>query len=294
MRSDVTRKDYRLQILHEVAQEIKNEKLPNALINEWAYKDICETVLRLGGLVNQLYRKLGTIAVTSNAGYYDATATHVASSVTVSGFSGLTPDAWIGGTVMCVSSNVFYAAQITDNDATTLTISVGTDLPALSGEPVFMTANNSGNLLDLSSLSMINYQEPVWCVIDPSGNMIPQMNIDRALSIKDITEYDDETYWYLIGQSIALALGADATASGDFQVGYYELPTEPAADTNYIDLPLEWHDLAQQKTMIRILKKVGNDQAAKLKEVDLEERYQKIATANAELKMRDIASGERI
>jgi len=76
----------------------------------------------------------------SAAGHYDASVSHTASAVTVTGFSGLTPDEWKGGSINHIDSDLFYTAQITGNDATTVTISVGTDLPAIVTSAVMLKA----------------------------------------------------------------------------------------------------------------------------------------------------------
>jgi hypothetical protein len=294
----VTLEDYRFQILHEVDEVEKSAKFPANIVNTWIHKDVCGLVLRLGAQINQIYRATASIAVASNAGAYEATADHTASAVTVTGFTGLTPDAWIGGSILVVEANVFYAAQITDNDATTVTISVGTDLPALSSDPVILTANNAGSVIPLSSLLMINYADPIWELVDPSGFQIPKINVDLAQNVVNVPSYDGTTHYYVKGSNIVLALGSGSTASGSYTVGYYKLPVEATVDANYIDLPLEYHDLAQKLTMIRILKKKGNENAlysnmANLKESELDKAFRRIDEVNMTSLRMDQMTGER-
>lgn len=293
MRSSVTLKQYMYEIRHEVNQTKKTDLFPDGLLFKWIHKDICETILRLGGLVNQLYRTISTVALATGAGAYDADVSHTASSVTITGFSGLVPDAWIGGSIITVKTNVIYCAQITDNDATTITISVGTDLPALSGDPAFLTANNSSVYAPLTGLGMINFSEPIWEVLDGSGNPIEFAPLERARNVKNDPMHDDEAYCYLVGQNLYFAIGADKTLSGNVDIGYYALPTEADDLTEYIDFPIEWHDLAQQRTIIRVLKKADMYEKAQEKEADLEKRWQDIEQSNIKSRQLDQYSGER-
>jgi hypothetical protein len=76
-------------------------------------------------------------------------------------------------------------------------------------------------------------------------------------------------------------------------VGYYEHPTEATALTDYVDFPIEYHDLAQQRTMIRIMRKLGQTQRAQEKEVDLNRKWTEIDRANKEMLALDRMAGER-
>jgi hypothetical protein len=292
MRSTVTLKQYLAEIRHEADIMDKSDLFPNGLMYKWIHKDIIETILKLDGIINKIYKANATIAVANNAGYYDATASHVAGNVSVTGFSGLTPDAWIGGSILTVVSNVFYSAQITDNDATTITISVGTDLPVMSGDPVFLTANNSGTYIDVSSLSLIEFNEPFWEIIDSSGVPIEMMDQKQARGISSIPEYDENVYWHRVGQKVYFVLGLSATLSGNITVGYYQLPTEATTLTAYIDFPLEYHNLAQQLTLVRVFKKLEMMDKARLHESELENKYRKILEMSLN-QTADKQSGER-
>ncbi len=293
-RSDVSLKQYMFEIRHEISQQKKSEMFPDGLLFAWIHKDLTEAVLRLGGLVNNLFRANATIAVASALGHYDASVDHVASALTITNFSGLGVDDFAGGSILAVDSDVFYSAQIVSNTATVVTISVGTDLPAISTGPVILTANNANVSLVLTSLSMINYSEPIWQVLDSNDDPIEQISLEMARNITNDPSYDDEVYWYQVGQSLYFAIGADASLSGNTTVGYYVLPTEATALTDEIDFPIEWHDLPQQRTMIRVLKKMGQYQKAQEKEVDLEKRWQEIERSNIQAIDIDRKTGERM
>lgn len=292
-RSLVTLKKYRYEVRHGVDQVVKTNKVPDTLLNTWVHKDICETILRLGSLVSHLYRKRSTVAISSAAGSYDADVSHTAAATTVTGFSGLVPDAWIGGSIITVKSSVIYCAQITDNDATTITISNGSDLPALSSDPAFLTLNNSQYTVPLTGLYMINFDEPIWEVKDNDGARIEPIDLDNAGYISDDTLNANEAYWTKVGQNVILVAGASKTLSGNVTIGYYELPTEATLVTDYIDFPIEWHDLSQQKTMIRILKKLEQYEKAQERQADLEKKWQEIESSNMRMRSADVMSGER-
>lgn len=280
MRSSVTLDQYLAEIRHEANIKGKKTDFPNKLMWKWIHKDIIDTILKLDGVINQLYKATGTIAVASNAGHYDATASHSSGVVKVTGFSGLTPDAWIGGSILTVVSNVFYAAQIKDNNATEITISVGTDLPVMTNDPVFLTANNSGTYIATSSLSMIEFNEPFWEILDSSGDPIEFMDERQARKISAITEHDDNVFWHRVGQNVRFVLGLNATLSGNITVGYFELPTEATLGTEYIDFPLEYHNLAQQLTLARVYKKGELMDKARIAEADFDKKYKQLLEAN--------------
>ena len=294
MRSSVTLKEFMYSIRHETNEPNPSEEFPNELLFEWIHQDICETVLRLGGLINQLYRKIsGNLAIASAAAGFHTTISHGSGETSVTGFSGLTPDAWIGGAIMAEDGGVLYSAQITDNDATTVTISVGTDLPVLSSVTVLLTNNDAGQYASMSSLSMIHFPEPIWQVLDGSGNPIEPITLEKARNIVGDPNYDGKVFWYLVGENLRLALGDGASISGNLTVGYYELPTKATALTNQIDFPLEYHDLVKQRVMVRILKKKGEYSKAREKEVDLNSRLADIDRKNMEAFQLDRITGER-
>lgn len=292
-RSSVTLKQYMFEIRHEIDQVKKSDMFPDGLLFKWIHKDILETVLRLGPALNQAYRAVAQLTVTDGAGAYEATASHSASATSVTGFTGLTPDGWIGGSVITVVSDVPYSAQITDNDATTLTISSGSDLPVMSDDPVFILSNNAKKYLSLSSLSMLEYEEPIWELVDSNDNPIEQITSDEARNIPNDPMNANEAYWFREGENIRLVLGSDKTLSGNLKVGYYIQPVEATALTDVIDFPAEYHDLAQQRTMIRVLKKLDQYDRAQEKEVDLEKRWQEIEKSNIMAFQRDVKSNER-
>jgi hypothetical protein len=69
------------------------------------------------------------------AGLSVASVAHSTGSVTVTGFSGLTPSAWAGGYLYLGYGALFYSARIITNDTTTVTIATGTDLPNCTATP---------------------------------------------------------------------------------------------------------------------------------------------------------------
>jgi hypothetical protein len=297
-RSSVNLRSYRFEILHECGEVELSDQFPPGLVNKWIHKDIVETILRLGGIINDAYRATATIAVGSGQALTKTGISHSSAALVVTGFSGLTPDAWIGGSILLSNATdetagTMYAAQITDNDATTVTISNGSDLPVVSSKPCILTKNNSGSSIDLSSLAMINFKDPIWKVLTDAGVPVPPMNIDLAQNIANVPSYDGKIYWYKKGQYVVLALGSGAVASGSYTIGYFILPTEASAETDYIDFPIEYHTLAQMKTVIRILKKKGEAQAAVAKENDLEAAFAKVDESNTTMLARDKVSGSR-
>ena len=281
-RSSVTLKQYLAELRYNagIAKQADFSRFPDGLLMKWVHKDIIEAIKKLEGIINHLYRATATIAVASAVGHYEATASHASGETSVTGFTGLTPDAWINGSILAVVSSVFYAAQITDNDATTITISVGTDLPVISSGAVILTANNAGASISLSSLSMLEFNIPIWELLDSSGEPIELMPLEQARKLSSISEYDSQVFAYRQGQSVQFALGSGASLSGNITVGYHELPTEATALTDSIDFPIEYHNLAQQETLVRIYKRMELDQKAAKEENEMDKNYAKILEMN--------------
>jgi hypothetical protein len=204
--------------------------------------------------VNQLYRETAILAILNNAGKLCTGIAHSVAAVTVTGFSGLTIDAWIGGSLMVVSSNVLYTAQITENTASVITISNGSDIPALSGAIVILSANNGGTYANLSSLLMIEFAEPIWFVTDGDGTVINHAPAEIGMKYPGIYHHRNTKTWRKEGQNIRLDLGDEATLSGNVIVGYYALPTFASTDSSYIDFPREHQEIPRQMTLARIYK----------------------------------------
>ena len=292
-RSNVTFSIYLYEMRHEVDQAKKTKDFPNRLLFEWSHKDICMTVARLGGLINQLYRSKQTVAIEDAAGLLGTSISHTAASTSVTGFTGLVADAWIGGSIIAVDSDIIYAGMITDNDGTTLTLSDGSSIPALVSVTVILSANNSKYSADLSGLSMIQSAEPVWEVLDANGQPIEPIDIEEARNISNDIMHADEAYFYVQGQTLAIAAGTEKTLSGNLTVGVYSLPVKGTLLTDYVDLPVEYQDLAQQATMARVLRKLGRIEQAARYEAETEREWAKIEKSLLEAKPIDQATGER-
>lgn len=257
MRSTVTYEKFKYSILSEanlVYRGSRIKDLPDELIREWIHNDLCEAVLKLDGIVNQLYRETATLAIQNNAGKLCTGVAHTAAAVAVTGFSGLTIDAWIGGSLIVVSSNILYTAQITDNTATVITISNGSDIPALTGATVILSANNGGTYADLSSLLMIEFAEPIWSVTDGSGAVINHAPAEIGMKYANDHYNRNTRTWRKEGQDIRFDLGYAATLSGNVIVGYYALPTVASTDSSLIDFPREHQEIPRQMTLARIFK----------------------------------------
>jgi hypothetical protein len=114
--------------------------------------DIGKTVLRI---LAALY---DVAAAASPVGAYDDKVTHGTGSVTVSGLAGLTPSQWVGGRIHMVKSGTYYSALITANDATTLTISIGTDLPDCTDNPAILVTAPANTARQSTTVEMADLE----------------------------------------------------------------------------------------------------------------------------------------
>lgn len=269
MLSNKTLEKYMFEIRHEANKAKKTAEFPNKLLFEWIHKDICETVLSFGPQLDQIYRTSATLSIQDCAGkLVSAAVNHSSGVVAVTGFTGLSVNAW--GSILVVNSDKFYAGLIKENDATTLTLNDGSSLPVLSSATVILTSNNNKYSIDISSLLMIQYSEPIWQVLDSNSEKINVISIVEAANIKTDIMNQNNAFYYLDKEIIQLVTGASKTLSGDVTVGYYKLPTEATALTALIDLPVEYHSFAQRKTLIRILRKAGRLGEAQALEAETE------------------------
>jgi len=214
--SAVTANEFIEKIRHAANETRITDEFPDGVLLKWVHLDIIETILKLDGIINALYRKSSTIAIASSK-------------------------------------------------------------------------------LDISSLSMLNFEEPIWIILDNSSIPIDHAPVDLALAITaDLSsEYDAKVVWYREANEIKFGIGSGGTVTGNFTVGYYVLPTEATTLATAIDLPLEYHELAMNATVIRILKKKEMLQAAQLKQNELDQKFDDIIQANLNMKPSDLRTGER-
>lgn len=158
-----------------------------------------------------------------------------------------------------------------------------------------------GQYCDISSLDMIHFPvDPIWNVFHSTNKTIRQIPIDDLKEIDQISSYDSSVYYALVQKKIRFAKGDSATLTDTdtLDIGYYVIPTKCTAVTDEIDLPDEWHDLAQQRTAVRILKRLGYDdqskrQQAQFVEQDLNNRLKELEVTGPKIPQMDRLSGER-
>ena len=244
---------YIYELLHQINERI-NVFAPQQRMAKIVHKDICSTIMQVGGYLNQYYRKYATVALNTTQGKVCEDINHT-NSTEVSGFSGLTENAWQDGSIILVKDDVYYFARVVSNTSTTVTIPSSTDLPEFTNEIVILIIGN-GIYADISGLDMMDYDEPIWEVVDGNGKVIERLP-DEYLKFKDnisnIPSFDNNVYWYQDGQKLIFVFGNKAKLSGHIKIGYYRLPREAKEMTDCVDLPIEFHNIAQEKTIKRLL-----------------------------------------
>ena len=206
---------YLYEIKHAVDFARKTHDFPDTLIKKWMFKDIAETVLKMGAVLNHRYRKLAIATVPSTTAVFEATALHADGSTTVLGFTGLTRDAYIGGSLVHSSQTNIYYAKIVDNDATTVTIANGNSLPELV-VPVVMVLSKrtTGGVVDVTALRAMETGNMVWSVVQAGGDPIPRISYDMSANIANMPDFDNTVHWYQRGSDIVFVVGANTVWSG--------------------------------------------------------------------------------
>jgi len=283
MRSNVIWKNYLYEILHETNLLESTFEFPENLIIDWAYRDICDTILQLGeSIIGPIYRTSQLFGIEGSTAIL-LTASHEENSktVTVSGAS-LEDDYYIGATLMTTASgigeeSVIYYASVVDNTNTTITISNGSLLPEFTNKTILLIKAGDDYYVNMSVVNKIYFPKLYWKVTREDGTNIPYIPPDMALNIQDNEIYGDECYYYEKGEKIVIVGGPYAQYPSTVYVGYYELPHYPASiEEDYVDFPIEYHSLSQLKTIIRVLKKKGLVQLALEKEKELELQFKSI------------------
>jgi len=268
--------EYLYELKHAIDFSEKGKIFPDKLLLEWTDKDIEETVLRLGGILNHRYRKTATVALPDAVGATFSGISHASGAVNVTGFSGLTVDEYVNCVIMCVVSDVFYTAGIKSNTIDTVVLDNGGELPVISAGIVFTSKIAVGGAIDLLSLRGFENGDRVWSVIGANSRPIPSIPVNLSRNIQNMSDYDNSVYWYQLGDQLNFVVGADTIWSGLASIGFYKLPTAIIDENSCIDLPIEYQGLAQQRTKIRMLFKLANDKEAALESKVLQAQFLRI------------------
>jgi PKD repeat protein len=250
------------EIRGETGTVEETEKVNFNILRDWAHQDILTVAFKLLPIIADYYRKQVVVALPSSEAVSFADIAHLAGEVSVTGFSGLSANAYKNGSLMWIGDGAVYYARIKENTASVITLEHGDILPGFSGETVLLTGSSSGATVDLSGLNMAKREEPFWSVLDGSGVPIRKLAIDLAKSIDEAPQYNESIYWHTEGDQLILTVGSGATLPGHILLGIYRNPIKAVLETDCIDLPVEYHNLAQKLTMIRIHTKLENYEMA--------------------------------
>ncbi len=261
--------EYLSSLLIDSNIETKVELFPQGLIKEWINKDIPNLIMMLGAQLNQYYRRFATVALDSCKASQHTGISHASGSTSVTGFTGLTVNDYQGGCIGVVKGDVYYYAKIESNTATTVTITNGSDIPVLSSDTVVLDVINTGVYADIGSISKMNFDDAIWAVLDGNGKPIAKLPIEFVYNVQNISEFDNNVYWYYYNNKIYFASGSGGKISGHIMIGYYKMPVAVSSLSDCIDLPFEYCTMAQKLTQVRILQRLGKEDksASTLKEV---------------------------
>jgi len=248
---------YIYEIKHAANIPEKSKDFPNELIKKWVYKDLCEILIRIGGVINQRYKHTAVAQIDSLYGLMQAAVNHTADAVTVSGFSGLTADEFENGGIIHIGDSKTYYAKIYGNDETTITLDNGSALPAISSGTVILTKCSSGGTIDLLSLNGIDNGDMVWHVRECHGKAVKKITAQLARNITNMPDFNNTVFWYQEGTNLRIVVGAETKWSGFVDIGYYRRPFPFSADSDCVELPTSYVVYAQALTIIRILNKKG-------------------------------------
>jgi len=120
----------------------------------------------------------------------------------------------------------------------------------------------SSNTLDLSSAGLVpggsvdKKPETIIWVRNDSNDPIEWINPEMAESIDDVMDYDNLVFWYLLGVTIYIALGSDASASGEWDVLHLKRRTAITALSGSIDLDREFIPIVKADVKVKVLERL--------------------------------------
>lgn len=285
---------YLSQLKHSINRPEDSEELPRTLLTEWTRKDIDEVVLRLGGFLDQRYRKLAVLSVPGATGATYSGVAHSSGAVNLTGFSGLTVNEYANCAIIYVGSSLIYYAGIKSNTADTVVLDKGGALPVIVSGDIFITKITTGGQADLNSLRGFENGDRIWSVVGLNGKSIPKISVDLSQDIQNMADYNNSVYWYQLGDQLYFVVGANTVWPGAAEVGFYRLPYPASDDSDYIDLPIEYHSLAQAQTNVRMLTKIDRIAEATLDGSIIQADFRRIEKGSMAMKGIDWLFGERV
>lgn len=279
----VSASQYIFEIRHDANEIEPSADFPDSLLLRWAHKDILETILRLGAQANHWYLDFATFVVgspTSEA--MSAGWSHLAGANIVTNASGAYTGDYSGGILTIFESSSVYHVKIVSNTATSFTIKSrqGLSLPALTNATVFPSVSTEEGSIDLSSIKMFELPDPIVFVSGADGTVIPKAPSDIARGLKTWSHFSNECYWYKQGDLLYFVCGNSTAPPPIVYIAFFREPIEATALTHDMDFPIEFHTLAQDRTVARIFNKKGQDEKGNFRLRLLDYKYKVLNHAN--------------
>jgi hypothetical protein len=132
-------------------------------------------------------------------------------------------------------------------------LAIGDTVEAL-GEAVYneygtkTTVTQANDVIDLSA---IKYDSITKLVDETNGLCIEENNIAFE-GVSGIDQKKKNIFWTKIGSNIYLSKGSEVSAYGTLSLYYNAVPTRADEDTEYLDIPEKFVDLALTKAKIRV------------------------------------------
>jgi len=178
---------YLYEVKHTFDYSQKTAKLPDKLIKKWIRKDIAETTLRLGGILNQRYRKIAVISAPEALGVAIAGVAHIAESTDVTGLTGLVVNEYAKCAIMYIANGQNYQVGISSNTATSLVIVDGKSLPEITDGTIWITKDTAGGTVSLLPLRAFENGDSIWHVRGIDGKPIPKIQVELSKNIQNLS-----------------------------------------------------------------------------------------------------------
>ena len=210
------RKDLREEIRARIRELIPDE-IPDTILNLWLDQGMYDVAIRLAGVSDIWTGDIASTTYGKSAATYDAGSimTGSVNANVITGFSDLTIDEWIGGSLLLLKEDegTLIIDTVLDNNATTVTIAGNTYLNTSEAQLLALLIKDGKGLGFGYSTRVINSRamqvnKVVDSVDEDAAKRLSFIAISDFESIKVLSGYDSEVRCAQFGNIIFLSKGS--------------------------------------------------------------------------------------
>ena len=264
-----SRQDLRDDIRTRIGELIPHD-IPDPILNIWLNQGMYDVAIRLSGISDIWTGDIASTTYGKSAAHYDADSisTGSADAYKITGFNNLTPDEWIGGSLVLLKEDKgkLIIDTILDNDASTVTIAGNVQLNTSETQLLALLIKDGRGLGFGYSARAINdramqVNKTVDSTDEDTAGRLPFVPVSDFENIKTLMGYDSEVQCAQFGNIIFLSKGPSGTypaSPENIATWHVKRPRPMEADTDELTtyderLPEEFVDLVISSVIIKAL-----------------------------------------